>query len=107
MENLHSPLAQSPGIRDLAERYNVTPYAGLVWDPRDREVDDHLHDPKLGKNDEGKKEKRKWGCGEWTRRGMVNVGGLVLIVVGLLMLLVGYPVMWVSWALKLLVMEEY
>jgi hypothetical protein len=54
--------------------------------PEDVEKDDWLHNP-----DPNDKESRE--CDVFTRRGMVNIGGLVLISIGLLTLFIGYPVM--------------
>lgn len=87
-ENIHSPLIASPSMVSLQESANITPYAGLVWDPADKEADDDIHDPSVGEKDEK-------GCHVFTKRGMVNVGGLIFIVLGVLALFIAYPVMWV------------
>ncbi len=70
----------------VSEKYNITPSAGLLLFPEDVEKDDWLHNP-----DPNEKEKR--GCDLFTKRGIVNVGGLTLITLGILCLFVGYPVL--------------
>lgn len=73
----------------VSEKYNILPSAGLLLFPEDVEKDDWLHNP-----DPNEKERRE--CDIFTRRGMTNVGGLVLISIGLLVLFIGYPVLYVS-----------
>lgn len=70
----------------VSEKYNITPSAGLLLFPEDVEKDDWLHNP-----DPNDKDKRE--CDIFSKRGFVNVGGLVLITLGILALFVGYPVM--------------
>ena len=70
----------------VSEKYNITPSAGLLLFPEDVEKDDWLHNP-----DPNEKDKRE--CDIFTKRGMVNIGGLVFITVGVLFLFIGYPVM--------------
>jgi len=72
----------------VSEKYNILPSAGLLLFPEDVEKDDWLHNP-----DPNEKEKRE--CDIFTRRGIVNVGGLLLIMVGVLVLFIGYPVLYV------------
>lgn len=71
----------------VSEKFNITPSAGLLLFPEDIEKDDDLHNPDPGG------EPRD--CDIFTRRGLVNVGGLALIVLGLLCLFIGYPVLYV------------
>lgn len=68
----------------VSEKYNILPSAGLLLFPEDVEKDDYLHNP-----DPSGKEDRD--CDIWTKRGIVNVGGLALIALGVLVLFVGYP----------------
>lgn len=70
----------------VSEKYNILPSAGLLLFPEDVEKDDWLHNP-----DPNEMDKRE--CDIFTRRGLVNVGGLALISFGILMLFIGYPVM--------------
>ncbi|KAI9681377.1 MAG: hypothetical protein M1817_002660 [Caeruleum heppii] len=70
----------------VSEKYNILPSAGLLLFPEDVEKDDWLHNP-----DPSDKEKRE--CDIFTRRGMVNVGGLIFITLGVLILFIGYPVL--------------
>ena len=70
----------------VAEKYNISPSAGLLLFPEDVEKDDYLHNP-----DPNGKEDRD--CDVFTRRGMVNVGGLIFITLGILLLFIGYPVL--------------
>ncbi|KAH3908676.1 hypothetical protein HBI56_074440 [Parastagonospora nodorum] len=70
----------------VSEKFNILPSAGLLLFPEDVEKDDYLHNP-----DPNEKEQRD--CDIFTRRGMVNVGGLAFLALGLLALFVGYPVL--------------
>ena len=76
----------------VSEKYNILPSAGLLLFPEDVEKDDWLHNP-----DPNEKEKRD--CDIFTKRGMLNVGGLVFLTIGLLVLFIGYPVLYVHFAL--------
>ncbi|KAF1835757.1 beta-glucan synthesis-associated [Decorospora gaudefroyi] len=70
----------------VSEKFNILPSAGLLLFPEDVEKDDYLHNPDPNEN-----EKRD--CDIFTRRGIVNVGGLLLMLLGLIALFVGYPVL--------------
>lgn len=69
----------------VTEKYNITPTDGLLLFPEDVEKDDYLHNP-----DPSDRERE---CDIWNRRGLINVGGLVLLSIGFLVLFIGYPVM--------------
>ena len=71
----------------VSEKYNILPSAGLLLFPEDVEKDDYLHNP-----DPNEKEPRE--CDIFTKRGFVNVGGLGLITLGLLVLFIGYPILY-------------
>lgn len=70
----------------VSEKFNIHPSAGLLLFPEDVEADDALHNPEPG-------EKDKRDCNIWTRRGMVNLGGLGILMLGLLFLFIGYPIL--------------
>ena len=70
----------------VSEKYNILPSAGLLLFPEDIEKDDYLHNP----DPKGKEER---DCDIWTKRGIVNVGGLAMITLGILVLFIGYPVL--------------
>lgn len=70
----------------VSEKYNILPSAGLLLFPEDVEKDDYLHNP-----DPSGKEDRD--CDVFTRRGIINVGGLAFITIGILVLFIGYPVL--------------
>lgn len=72
----------------VSEKYNILPSAGLLLFPEDVEKDDWLHNP-----DPNEKEKRE--CDIFTKRGVVNVGGLAFITLGILVLFIGYPILYV------------
>ena len=72
----------------VGEKYNIMPSAGLLLFPEDVEKDDYLHNP-----DPNEKEHRE--CDIFTKRGAVNIGGLAFIVIGLLVLFIGYPILYV------------
>ncbi|KAL6247955.1 beta-glucan synthesis-associated protein [Rhinocladiella similis] len=69
----------------VSEKYNILPSAGLLLFPEDVEKDDYLHNP--DPNGEPR------DCDIFTKRGLVNVGGLAFIVIGILVLFIGYPVL--------------
>ncbi|KAF7713508.1 Beta-glucan synthesis-associated protein [Penicillium ucsense] len=68
----------------VSEKFNIMPTDGLLLFPEDVEKDDYLHNPDPADKDRD--------CDIWNRRGMVNLGGLVLLTVGILVLFIGYPV---------------
>ncbi|KAF2470578.1 beta-glucan synthesis-associated protein SKN1 [Lindgomyces ingoldianus] len=70
----------------VSEKFNILPGAGLLLFPEDVEKDDWLHNP-----DPNEKEKRD--CDIFTKRGIVNVGGLALLTIGILVLFIGYPIL--------------
>jgi len=72
----------------VSEKYNILPSAGLLLFPEDVEKDDWLHNP-----DPNEKESRE--CNVFTKRGFANVGGLALVCCGLLVLFIGYPILYV------------
>jgi hypothetical protein len=71
----------------VSEKYNIMPSAGLLLYPEDVEKDDWLHNP-----DPNDKDREK--CDVFSKRGMMNVGGLICITLGVLMLFIGYPVLY-------------
>ena len=73
----------------VSEKYNILPSAGLLLFPEDVEKDDWLHNP-----DPNEKEPRE--CNIFTKRGALNVGGLALVTMGLLVLFIGYPILYKS-----------
>jgi hypothetical protein len=72
----------------VSEKFNILPSAGLLLFPEDVEKDDYLHNP-----DPNEKDKRD--CDIFTRRGIVNLGGLGILMIGLIVLFIGYPVLYV------------
>ena len=81
MEPLH--------MHTITEKYNITPSAGLLLYPYDKEDDDKYHDPATEMEEDH-------GCGVFTGRGLLNIGGLIFITVGVLVLFIGYPVLSVA-----------
>ena len=71
----------------VSEKYNILPSAGLLLFPEDVEKDDWLHTP-----DPNERDKMNW-ADLFSKRGIVNVGGLLLITVGILILFIGYPIL--------------
>jgi hypothetical protein len=72
----------------VSEKFNITPSAGLLLFPEDVEKDDWLHNPDPN-------EKNERDCDVFTKRGIVNVGALVILTLGLLVLFIGYPILYV------------
>lgn len=75
----------------VSERYNILPTSGLLLYPEDVEKDDWLHNPN---DDDGV------GCDACSLRGLINVGGLALITIGIMVLFIGYPILFVVHALS-------
>lgn len=71
----------------VSEKFNILPSAGLLLFPEDVEKDDWLHNPDPNDKDRD--------CDIFSRRGLVNVGGLAFITLGILVLFIGYPIMYV------------
>jgi beta-glucan synthesis-associated protein KRE6 len=71
----------------VSEKYNILPSAGLLLFPEDVEKDDWLHNPDPNDKDRD--------CDIFSRRGLVNVGGLAFITIGILVLFIGYPILYV------------
>ena len=69
----------------VSEKFNITPSDGLLLFPEDVEKDDYLHNPDPRDHDRD--------CDIWNRRGILNLGGLVFMTLGILILFIGYPVM--------------
>lgn len=69
------------------------PSAGLLLFPEDVEKDDYLHNP----SPDDKEEK----CDIWNRRGLMNMGGLLVITLGILVLFIAYPVLYALPSLRL------
>jgi hypothetical protein len=72
----------------VSEKFNILPSAGLLLFPEDVEKDDYLHNP-----DPNDKDQRD--CDIFNRRGILNLGGLAVLMLGLIMLFIGYPVLYV------------
>lgn len=79
---------EEPGLntQTVSEKYNIMPSEGLLLFPEDVEKDDYLHNPSLD-------DKEGPGCDVFSKRGMMNIGGLFLITMGVAMLFIGYPVL--------------
>ncbi|KAF1991447.1 glycoside hydrolase family 16 protein [Aulographum hederae CBS 113979] len=69
----------------VSEKYNILPSAGLLLFPEDIEKDDYLHNPDPNDKDRD--------CDVFSKRGVVNIGGLALITLGLLVLFIGFPIL--------------
>lgn len=71
----------------VSEKYNIMPSAGLLLFPEDVEKDDYLHNP--DPND------REEQCDIWSKRGLMNLGGLAIITLGVLVLFIALPALYV------------
>ena len=74
----------------VSEKYNILPSAGLLLFPEDVEKDDYLHNP-----DPNEREGRMTCADLFSKRGLVNVGGLAFITLGIAMLFIGFPILFV------------
>ncbi|KAK5132055.1 hypothetical protein LTR08_000392 [Meristemomyces frigidus] len=71
----------------VSEKYNILPSAGLLLFPEDVEKDDYLHNPDPNDHD-------KMDCSDlFSKRGLVNVGGLGTLTLGILVLFIVYPIL--------------
>lgn len=68
----------------ISEKYTIQPSTDLLIYPKDIEADDELHDPKFGDTNKGLVRSG--------RRGLINLGGLICIALGVILLFIGYPV---------------
>ena len=75
---------ENVNTQTVSEKYNILPSSGLLLFPEDVEKDDYLHNPDPNDKDRD--------CEIFTRRGVVNLGGLALIGVGVLALFIAFPV---------------
>ncbi|KAJ5325816.1 uncharacterized protein N7506_008918 [Penicillium brevicompactum] len=73
----------------VSEKFNIMPTDGLLLFPEDVEKDDHMHNPDPMDKDRD--------CDIWNRRGVMNLGGLLVLTLGILVLFIGYPLItWLS-----------
>ena len=82
---------ENVNTQTVSEKYNILPSAGLLLFPEDVEKDDWLHNP-----DPNEKDGRLRCADLFSKRGIVNVGGLALITIGIAMLFIGYPILCVD-----------
>ena len=78
----------------VAEKYNIMPSAGLLLFPEDVEKDDYLHNP-------GPEDKEEPKCDIWNKRGMMNLGGLLFLLLAVLALFIAFPVLYDSFLPKI------
>ena len=79
---------ENVNTQTVAEKYNIMPSNGLLLFPEDVENDDYLHNP--DPNEDNKRE-----CDVFTKRGLVNVGGLSFITLAILILFIGFPILYI------------
>jgi hypothetical protein len=70
----------------VSEKFNILPGSGLLLFPEDVEKDDWLHNPDPNEPDRDK-------CDIFNKRGMANIGAIVVLTIGILVLFIGYPVL--------------
>jgi hypothetical protein len=75
---------ENVNTQTVSEKYNIMPTEGLLLFPEDVEKDDYLHNP-----DPADRER---DCDICNTRGLLNVGGLALLVTGIVALFIIYPV---------------
>ena len=71
----------------VSDKYNIMPTPDLILFPEDVEADDYLHNP-----DPNEPDKNKFSI--WSKRGMINVGGLIFVTLGVLALFIVYPLLY-------------
>ncbi|CCG85039.1 protein of unknown function [Taphrina deformans PYCC 5710] len=67
----------------VTEKFDIGPTTNLLWDPSYVEDDDDLHNPDV--------DNPKRDTNIWTKRGLTNLGGLVLVVIALVCIFVVIP----------------
>jgi hypothetical protein len=93
-----SPMMEPLNMQTITEKYNIYPSSNLLLYPNDKEADDDLHDPTTGMENDNN---------IWTKRGLINIGGLGLITLGILILFIGYPILYVfSLELRLCILAQ-
>jgi hypothetical protein len=70
----------------VAKLFAIVPDGNLIIHPEEIEKDDYLHTP-------DPKEKDR-DCSIFSKRGCLNIGGLTFVILGVLMLFIGYPVLY-------------
>ncbi|OAX77261.1 hypothetical protein ACJ72_08443, partial [Emergomyces africanus] len=70
----------------VVKKYAITPSENLLVFPEDIEADDHLHNPDSSDSDRD--------CNMWTRRGAINLVGLIVVVLGGITLFIIYPILY-------------
>lgn len=73
----------SLNTQNVTEKFDIGPTTNLLWDPSYVEDDDDLHDPRI--------DNPKRDTNIWTKRGMINLGGLAFLTVGLLVIFAALP----------------
>ncbi|KAA8893627.1 beta-glucan synthesis-associated [Sphaerosporella brunnea] len=82
-----SPGPMEPlSMQMITEKLNISPSSNLLLYPNEKEADDALHDPATGMDNDRE-------CDIWTKRGLLNIGGLGLITLGIMVLFIGYPIL--------------
>jgi hypothetical protein len=85
LSQLQSPTSPRHGTNAAALAAAATPLAGApVFTARDAELDDKLHNP-------SPHDSASWTA--FSLRGCLNMGALVIMVVGLVTLFAGYPIL--------------
>lgn len=80
----HDPTSSTAlNTQTVTEKFSIGPTTNLLWDPSYVEDDDDLHDPNV--------DNPKRDFNVWTKRGAINLGGLVFIIVAMLIIFVAVP----------------
>lgn len=66
-------------------KYDVANSFDMLWDPNVTEPDDYLHNPTT-------KDKKK-DYYVFTKRGILNIGSLVILTFGIISVFIGYPIL--------------
>ncbi|KAE8231141.1 hypothetical protein CF326_g3852 [Tilletia indica] len=72
----------TPGLSGLGGSLAVD---NLLWDEKDKDVDDYLHNP------DPEQDQKDKGCATMSPRGLFNVAALAIVISGCLALFAGYP----------------
>lgn len=75
--------ALSLNTQTVTEKFDIGPTTNLLWDPAYIEDDDDLHDPNI--------DNPKRDSNIWTKRGLINLGGLAALAIGLLLIFAALP----------------
>ena len=87
-EECPQPRVSKINTQNVTRKLGLMPAAGLIIFPDELEKDDALHDPSTGGNGEEKSH-----TSLRNRRGLINFIGTAMVIIGVVMILIGLPIL--------------